>query len=278
MGSHPKTEVNISPSPDPLSKKSHALIPHFGMLSVDRSLSSRFLSNDLQSENINTPEVKPGLSHQSTLMCIVLVTRTKKYSIILSNRDEFLARPTVRATWWPSPHEFVLSGRDLARPAHGTWLGMTRQGRIAILTNYKEDTEEGAGAAAVSRGEITKEFLLSDKPVDEWVLEVLSTGVYKNVGGFSLMCGVLRKDTRGYAIVTNRSSVEKGADYVLSKEDEVLEYECEGLSNSLIHDEWPKVKMGKVLLQKLKEGDIQDENSFIEQCFELLSYGHLRGC
>jgi len=205
-------------------------------------------------------------------MCIVLVTKTKKYLVILSNRDEFLARPTLRASWWPRPHDNVLGGRDLARPTHGTWLGITRQGRIAVLTNYREQTEEVAVSAALSRGEITNGFLFSDKSVDDWVQEALESGVYKNVGGFLLMCGILRKDAKGYAIISNRSSAEEGAHYVLSKEDEVLGYECEGLSNSFIHDEWPKVKLGKKLLQGLVENDIQDEDEFIEQCFELLSY------
>ena len=122
-------------------------------------------------------------------MCIVLVTRTEKYSIVLSNRDEFLARPTIRATWWPAPHNNVLAGRDLGRSTHGTWLGITRQGRIAALTNYREKSEQGATAAAVSRGEITNEFLLSEKDVEEWIQEVLGSGVYSTVGGFSLMCG-----------------------------------------------------------------------------------------
>src|SRR6266496_4647681 len=150
-------------------------------------------------------------------MCIVLVTRTKKYSIILSNRDEFLARPTIRATWWPTPDNNILAGRDLARPSHGTWLGITRQGRIAVLTNYREECEQDAAAAAVSRGEITKEFLLSEKDVEEWIQEVLESGVYSTVGGFSLMCGIFRKGGRGFAVVSNRSSLERGADYVLEE-------------------------------------------------------------
>jgi uncharacterized protein with NRDE domain len=208
-------------------------------------------------------------------MCIVLVTRTKKYSIILSNRDEFLSRPTTRASWWPHPSTHVLGGRDLARPTHGTWLGITRQGRITVLTNFRESTEVGAMAAALSRGEITKEFLLSEKPVEEWLQEVLASGVYKDVGGFSLLCGIMKKDTNGFAVISNRSSLEKGADYILSEEDEVEGYDCEGLSNSLLHDEWPKVKLGKKLLQDLKEEDIQDENELIQRCFELLSYDHL---
>jgi uncharacterized protein with NRDE domain len=212
-------------------------------------------------------------------MCIVLVTRNKKYIVILSNRDEFLSRPTLRAQWWPHPHTHILSGRDLARPTRGTWLGITRQGRFAVLTNFREETEEGAGAAALSRGEITKEFLTSEKGVEEWIQEVLETGVYKNVGGFSLMAGVLRRRMkRGVAVVSNRSCVEEGgADYVLTEgeDGEVVGYECEGLSNSLFGDEWPKVKMGKKLLGELREEDVVDETAFIERCFELLSYAPL---
>jgi uncharacterized protein with NRDE domain len=208
-------------------------------------------------------------------MCIVLVTRTKKYSLVLSNRDEFLARPTAKATWWPAPASHILGGRDLARPSHGTWLGITRQGRFVVLTNFRETTEAAANGAALSRGEITKEFLMSDKPVEEWIQEVLESGVYKNVGGFSLMCGVLRKKSTGYAVVSNRSTLEKGADWVLAKQDEVVGYECEGLSNSLIHDEWPKVALGKKLLHELIEMDIQDERELIERCFDLLSYAPL---
>ena len=198
-------------------------------------------------------------------MCIVLVTKTKKYYIVLSNRDEFLARPTLRATWWCPAHPQVLAGRDLARPAQGTWLGITRQGRIAVLTNYREETEEGATGAAVSRGEITKEFLLSEKDIGDWIQEALETGVYKDVGGFSLLCGVLGED--GYAVLSNRSSLEKGLDYV-GKE----EYICDGLSNSLIHDEWPKVKQGKKLVDELTRDDINNEEEFIENAFGILSY------
>ena len=205
-------------------------------------------------------------------MCIVLVTRTKKYYIILSNRDEFLARPTTRADWWPKPNDNVLSGRDLARSTHGTWLGITKQGRLTVLTNFRENSEAAANGATISRGEITKEFLLSDKPLDQWIEEVLSSGVYKDVGGFSLLCTILRKDAPKMAVISNRSTIEKGAHYVLGVENEVVGCQCEGLSNSLYHDEWPKVKLGKKLLAELTENDIENEEEFIEKGFKLLSY------
>jgi uncharacterized protein with NRDE domain len=170
----------------------------------------------------------------------------------------------MRATWWPS-NPNVLGGRDLARPVHGTWLGITRQGRIAVLTNFREETEAFANAATVSRGEITKEFLLSEKDVEDWIQEVLKTGVYKDVGGFSLVCGLLGEQK--YTVLSNRSSLEKGLDYVGMEE-----YVSVGLSNSLIHDEYPKVKQGKKLVDDLTKDDIDNEEEFIEKAFELLSY------
>ena len=118
---------------------------------------------------------------------------------------------------------------------------------------------------------------MSDKSVEEWIQEVLESGIYKNVGGFSLMCRIFEKDQdRGYAVVTNRSSVESAPDYIIEKEDEVLGYGCEGLSNSLLHDEWPKVKMGKKLLQMLKGEENLDQERLIQQCFDLLSYEPLK--
>jgi len=49
------------------------------------------------------------------------------------------------------------------------------------------------------------------------------------------------------------------------------EYVSVGLSNSLIHDEYPKVKQGKKLVDDLTKDDIDNEEEFIEKAFELLS-------
>ena len=63
--------------------------------------------------------------------------------ILAANRDEFLHRATVHAHWHafepisatsPASEVFqpkVLAGRDVV--AGGTWLGMNRSGRIAVL-------------------------------------------------------------------------------------------------------------------------------------------------
>jgi uncharacterized protein with NRDE domain len=77
--------------------------------------------------------------------------------LLLSNRDEFYARPTQALHWWEQtarPSD-VLAGRD--SQAGGTWLGVSRCGRLAALTNYR--TPEPVPADRPSRGELVAEFL-----------------------------------------------------------------------------------------------------------------------
>jgi uncharacterized protein with NRDE domain len=53
--------------------------------------------------------------------------------LLLANRDEFYARAALALHWWQDAD--VLAGRDLQ--AGGTWLGVSRSGRLAALTNYR---------------------------------------------------------------------------------------------------------------------------------------------
>ena len=78
---------------------------------------------------------------------------------VLANRDEFFARPTAPAHWWEdTPH--LLAGRDLQ--AGGTWMGMTRSGRFAAITNYREPQHIIANAP--SRGDLVADFLRGNMP------------------------------------------------------------------------------------------------------------------
>ncbi|MDH5579328.1 MAG: NRDE family protein, partial [Betaproteobacteria bacterium] len=89
-------------------------------------------------------------------MCLILVAwrvHADYPLVVAANRDEFHSRPAARATFWDDRPE-VLAGRDLQ--ARGTWMGVSRGGRFAAVTNYRGGTEPGA---AESRGALVTRYL-----------------------------------------------------------------------------------------------------------------------
>src|ERR1700731_677611 len=101
-------------------------------------------------------------------MCIVLITTAHpSYAlVILDNRDEFILRPTSRPHWWSSHGQEILSARDLQREEQGTWLGVTKAGKFAVLTNFREmDTQsaEHPVQGEMSRGAMVTAWLTGPK-------------------------------------------------------------------------------------------------------------------
>ncbi len=89
-------------------------------------------------------------------MCLILVAWRvhEAYPLVVAaNRDEFHSRPAARAAFWDDKPD-VLGGRDLQ--ARGTWMGVSRCGRFAAVTNYRGGTEPGA---AESRGALVTRYL-----------------------------------------------------------------------------------------------------------------------
>ncbi|MBE7182043.1 MAG: NRDE family protein, partial [Terriglobus roseus] len=137
----------------------------------------------------------PGEGSASTMCIAILTTAHPSYPLILlSNRDEYLARPTHAADFWPAPDAHVLGGWDLERAAHGTWLGVTTAGRLACLTNYHEkDTPAARGAK--SRGIIVNGWLKgarADETPEEFAARTVADDDFNGVGGFTLTYGYLR--------------------------------------------------------------------------------------
>ena len=94
-------------------------------------------------------------------MCLVVLAFrvSDDHPVLLAaNRDEFHARPTREAHWWPDADD-ILAGRDLQ--AGGTWLGVHRAGRFATVTNYR-DADAASGDYA-SRGRLVTDFLAGDQ-------------------------------------------------------------------------------------------------------------------
>lgn len=146
---------------------------------------------------------------------------------LLANRDEFYARPTTPAHWWPDyPH--IWAGRDLQ--AGGTWLGLTRKGRFAALTNVREGSP---GAGLRSRGELVADFLADELAPAVYLRHVLVNG--DDYAGFNLLVGDLARGELHYG--GNRSGADARR----------LEAGLYGLSNAMLDTPWPKV-------ERLKQG------------------------
>ena len=71
-------------------------------------------------------------------MCLLIFAHEAdpRYPLVVAaNRDEFHARPTAGSEFWPE-RPTILAGKDLEQG--GTWMGITRGGRFAAITNYRD--------------------------------------------------------------------------------------------------------------------------------------------
>jgi len=182
-------------------------------------------------------------------VCLVLFAWQShpRYSLVLAaNRDEFHERPTADADYWDD-HPAILAGRDLQ--AGGTWLGVSRGGRFAALTNYREPTEPRP-TTILSRGHLVTDFLAGfSEPIAHAGKVHVAGPQYE---GFNLLLG--NRDSLAY--VSNR-----GARAI------AVEPGVHGLSNHLLDTRWPKVEAGRRSLEALLERDEVEA----EALFDLLS-------
>ncbi|OJJ58747.1 hypothetical protein ASPSYDRAFT_152446 [Aspergillus sydowii CBS 593.65] len=210
-------------------------------------------------------------------MCIALIsTAHPSYSlIIINNRDEYLRRPTAPADYWPAPNTRILGGRDLARKTQGTWMGVTRTGKVAVLTNYRERTSDAA-TGQQSRGAIVNSWLTRtpDHPTPEYVEEMVASPTARNVGGFSLVCGYVNEPL---AIVSNRSSDMDQITWIAGEKGQT-----KGLSNTVFDDRsWPKILEGERLVDDAIEEHVKEqkgegeEELLIEKLIEVLNTNSL---
>lgn len=166
--------------------------------------------------------------------------------IIAANRDEFYERPTTAAHFWnDEPH--ILAGQDLT--GMGTWLGVTKQGRIAALTNFRDPTNLESGL--ISRGAVVKNFLAGTASPKEY-LETIDP---KNYAGFNLIIGSAEQLVYYNNIQEESYEIPPGV---------------HGLSNHFLNTPWPKVTKGK---EKLASYMADTQKADLEQIFTLLMDG-----
>jgi len=166
-------------------------------------------------------------------MCLILFAwrAHPRYRLVLAaNRDEFHARASAAAAFWKDLPD-VLGGRDLE--SMGTWLGMTRSGRIAAVTNVRDGRSE-APLNARSRGRLASNFLCGGMPSATFASQALAEGTAYR--GFNLLIG----DRDALWWTSNRGDGVRR-----------LEPGVYGVANDLLDTPWPKVTAGKAALERV---------------------------
>lgn len=161
-------------------------------------------------------------------MCLInfqFQSHPKYKLIVAANRDEFYGRPTAAAHFWEEKPE-ILAGRDMLQM--GTWLGITKSGRFAALTNFRDPSE--MDPKKFSRGMIVRNFLAGTQSPEDF-LKSLNNEDYT---GFNVLVG----DTHQLFYYNN----------LQGKITEVPPG-THGLSNHYLNTPWPKVIKGRQSLE-----------------------------
>lgn len=182
-------------------------------------------------------------------MCLLLLAIDvhPAYKLILAgNRDEYYDRPTAPVSFWEEEPD-VLAGKDLR--SGGTWMGITKKGRIAAITNYRDPGSKKEDAP--SRGLLVKDFLLGAELSTNKYLEKLRKRSH-HYNGFNLVLG---KIDQLYWYCNRADEIRR------------LEPGIYGLSNHLLDTPWPKVEKGK---EGLRETLNKQDDPDPEEIFRLL--------
>lgn len=183
-------------------------------------------------------------------MCLILFgwQAHRDYALVLAaNRDEFHSRPSLPLAPWPGAPQ-VLGGLD--QRAGGTWLGVTRSGRFAAVTNYRDPSQFEQQRS--SRGLLTRDYLLGDLSAHQYLEDLLPR--LPDYLDFNLLVGDAQQayclESRTGTLIPLRPGVY-------------------GLSNHLLDTPWPKVVDGKErLTQAMGQATTQDR--LTESLFALL--------
>jgi len=177
-------------------------------------------------------------------MCLIVFAWRPKHPlplVVAANRDEFYGRPTLPLDSWTDAPDIV-AGRDLQ--AGGAWLGVTKSGCFAALTNIR-DKNRSLGKR--SRGELVADFLRAEQSPADYLAEVDRR--LNDYSGFNLLAGDLDQ-----------------LHYLNSREGQPqkLQAGIYGLSNAALNTPWPKLKHSRAALAAaLEQDEPQSEALFL---------------
>jgi uncharacterized protein with NRDE domain len=173
-------------------------------------------------------------------LCLIVVAwraREDLELVVTANRDEWRDRPAkIRGS---SGHQCAGSaGRDLK--AGGTWMGVTRDGRFAAVTNFRDPSDKRS--TATSRGRLATDFLLGTESALRFLSNLSARA--KDYNAFNLILG----DGASLFYYGSREGTPRP-----------IEPGVHGLSNHVLDEPWPKVVRGSVAMElALRESDLAE--------------------
>ena len=159
--------------------------------------------------------------------------------VVAANRDEFYERDTEGMAWWPE-YPNVLAGRDRADVlgSPGTWLGFTKTGRFAALTNVRAPSEKNPDAR--TRGELSLMYLTNTQRPREFIEG--NAKRFQQYNGFNLLMADLSDpENAEMHWVSNRMMMGQNVRPRKVFPDQALSPGVYGLSNAMLDTPWPKV-------------------------------------
>lgn len=164
-------------------------------------------------------------------MCIVALawqSHPRWKLVLIGNRDELHARPAEPLDRWDNP-DHLIAGRD--SQAGGTWLGVSEQGRLAVITNVS--SENGPDSDKYSRGDLLKDYLSGKGRYADF-----GADDFHDFNPFNLVT------VAGDKALIHSNRPEPGSD--------ILQPGLHGLSNGMLDRPWPKsARLTKALDQWL---------------------------
>lgn len=176
-------------------------------------------------------------------MCLISIQLSLHASyklVLVANRDEQYDRPSLPAHFWPD-YPDLLAGKDLS--ARGTWLGITKQGRIAAVTNSYLTTDQESDKK-LSRGKLVMDYLTGDIGPNEYLGQIRQQ----------------RSDYNGFNLIVGSSDSLHHYNNILD-EMSVLQTGNHAVSNATLDTPWPKVTLTKAAMAELAGSSLLDEEA-----------------
>ena len=176
-------------------------------------------------------------------MCIIsLAWQAHPYwkLVAIGNRDEMHGRPAQPLARWEK-HKHMLAGQDIQ--AGGTWLGVSEQGRFAVVTNLS-----GYGApdgSRASRGDLLKDFLAGEGTYSD-----LDAVPFSHFNPFNLI-----------TVEDDDAVVHSNRPKAVSRR---LEPGIHGLSNGSLENPWAKAKHLNAALEIWLQSGSKDPTGLLE--------------